>query len=87
MAGGVWNRVRDLTAEGRDTEASTARIGPRKLRNSSVNRGRGIHLEQEVLKKKIGWKLILEKSRVGERMERLIIFKLLVTSRSRSKDM
>lgn len=87
MGGGVWNWVRDLTVEGRDTEASAARIGPRKLGNSSVNRGRGTHLEQEVLKKKIGWKLILEKSRVGERMERLIIFKLLATSRSSSKDM
>lgn len=87
MAGGVWNWVRDLTAEGRDREASAARIGPRKLGNSSVNRGRRTHLEQEVLKKKVGWKLILEKSRVGERMERLIIFKLLATSRSRSKDM
>lgn len=39
MGGGVWNWVRDLTAEERDREASAARIGPRKLRNSSVNGG------------------------------------------------
>lgn len=72
-------------ARGRDEEAFTAKIGPRKLGNSSVNGRRGTdgargpdkrsRMETDLGKKlgRRGW------------MGRLIIFKLLVTSRGSFK--